>query len=417
MSGAFRNKGSPKTRIGNLRLLGPAFVAAVAYIDPGNYATNIQAGAQFGYLLLWIVLWASLMGVLIQLLSSKLGIATHMSLASLIRDRLPRWASILYWAQAEILAIATDLAEFVGASLGFKLLFGMSLLTGAICTAVVSCAILLVEHRGLKPLEAIIGVMLGIVALIYIAELILSRPDPSAIVAGTVIPRLAGPDSVLLGAGILGATVMPHVIYLHSALSRAEGDGENHPPARMLFRASCWDVGFAMTLASFVNLAMLAMAASVLHGGQHNDVDTIEQAYRTLEPALGSIAVHIFGLSLIIAGISSTVVGTLAGQEVMQDFVHVRIPVWVRRGITILPSFFVIWIGANVTTVLVMSQIVLSFGIALALVPLLLLTSKSSVMGELVNHLITSVIGWICVAIVVSLNLFVLFDSFNSLIR
>jgi manganese transport protein len=392
-----------------LRLFGPAFVAAVAYIDPGNYATNIQAGARYGYMLLWVVLWASLIGVMIQLLSAKLGIATRSSLASLIRDRLPRWATIAYWLQAEFLAIATDLAEFVGAALGFHLLFGMSLLAGAVVTGVVSSLILAVESRGLKPLELVIAVMLGAVALIYLGELYLSHPDPTALVSGVVVPRLDGTASVLLAAGILGATVMPHVIYLHSALSLP--DAKSELSVGRLYRGAAWDVGVAMTLAIFVNLAMLAMAAATLHDGAGHAIGSIEQAYRTLAPVLGPRAVGVFGASLIIAGISSTVVGTLAGQEVMQDFTHMHIPVWLRRGITMLPSFLVIALGVDVTTVLVVSQVVLSFGIALAIVPLLLLTSDRELMGDLVNRTATTLIGWACIVLIVSLNVVVLLST------
>lgn len=385
-------------------------MAAVAYIDPGNYATNIQAGAQYGYLLLWVVLWASLIAVLIQLLSSKLGIATKFSLASLIRQRLPRWASILYWMQAEILAISTDLAEFVGASLGFHLLLGISLLAGAAWTAVASCAILMLERRGLKPLELVIGAMLGVVALIYVGELALSRPDPKEMLSGAVLIRFADTNSILLAAGILGATVMPHVIYLHSALSQ----NETHTPSRsstMLFRASRWDVAIAMTLATFVNMSMLAMAAAVFHGAQGNDVGSLEQAYLTLEPMLGGTAVHFFGASLVVAGVSSTVVGTLAGQEVMQDFLNVRTPLWLRRAITMVPSLIAIAAGVDVTQALIASQIVLSFGIAFALIPLLLLTSDRALMGALTNRPLTTFAGWICAGIIVLLNIIVIITS------
>jgi manganese transport protein len=275
----------PRRFRSRLGLLGPAFVAAIGYIDPGNFATNIEAGAEYGYTLLWVVFWANLMAVLIQLLASKLGLATRSSLAAAIRDHLPPWGTYLYWLQAEILAIATDLAEFVGAALGFQLLLGMSLLEGALCcTAAVSWLLLALERGGLKPLEFVIGSMLGAVALSYLAEVVFSHPEPTAIVAGVIIPRLNDSHSIYLAAGILGATVMPHVIYLHSALSRA--DAKSHPttPLRRLFHSSCADVGLAMALASFVNLAMLAMAAAVFHGTSHQEVADIATAYRRSSP-------------------------------------------------------------------------------------------------------------------------------------
>ena len=408
VTGATPDTDVRRSRGSTLRLLGPAFIAAVAYIDPGNYATNIEAGARYGYRLLWVVLWASLIGVLIQLLSAKLGIATRSSLATLIRERLPRWAAIAYWLQAELLAIATDLAEFVGAALGFHLLLGMSLMTGAITTAILSSLILAIEKYGLKPLEIVIGAMLAGVALIYVGELLFIKPDPGAIVTDTLVPSLAGSESMLLVAGILGATVMPHVIYLHSSLSLP--DAATKIPRQSLYRAAAWDVGVAMTIATFVNLAMLAMAAATLHrpDTSGDEIGSIEQAYRTLAPVLGPAAVHVFGASLIIAGLSSTVVGTLAGQEIMRDFTSMRISLWARRGITMLPSLLLIAAGADVTTVLVISQVALSFGITFAIVPLLLLTGDRRLMGDLVNTTATRLAGWLSVLVILALNIVVL---------
>jgi manganese transport protein len=378
---------------------GPAFVAAVAYIDPGNYATNIQAGAQYGHMLLWVIVWANLIAVLIQLMSSKLGLATGMSLAEMLHAYLPPGANWAYWIQAEVLAMATDL--------GFQLLFGITLLEGAILTGIISWAVLSFEQRGLKPLELIMGLMLAMVGVIYLLELVLSHPAPMAVVKGATIPMLAGEQSIYLAAGIIGATVMPHVIYLHSALSRSDRQTFSTTSQRQLWRWSQWDVGIAMTIASFVNIAMLAMAAAVFHPG-HSDVAAIETAYHTLKPLLGSFAAQIFGLSLLIAGLASTVVGTLAGQEVMQGFVGFRIPVFVRRAITMIPSFLIILAGVNVTQVLVFSQVVLSFGIAFALIPLVIFTSRRSIMGDLVNGRVTTILAWIAVAIIVSLNIVLL---------
>lgn len=387
--------------------LGAAFVCAISYIDPGNYATNIQARAEYGAMLIWVIVWANLIAVLVQLLSSKLGLATGSSLAELLHAHLPPWANWAYWIQAEILAVATDLAEFVGAALGFELLFGMTLLQGAILTGIISWAILSIELRGLKPLELVIGSMLAMVAAVYVLELVLSHPAPMAIVRGAVVPQLAGEKSLYLAAGIFGATVMPHVIYLHSALSRSDARSFAGASRLNLWRWSRWDIGIAMTLASFVNLAMLAMAAAVFHPA-HSNVVEIEIAYKTLEPLLGSFAEHIFGLSLIIAGLASTVVGTLAGQEVMQGFVGFRIPLFVRRAVTMIPSFVVILLGFNVTRVLVLSQVILSFGIALALVPLVLFTSRPSIMGDLVNRRATIVLAWVVVVVIVAMNIVLL---------
>lgn len=387
--------------------LGPAFVAAIAYIDPGNYATNIQAGAQHGYMLMWVIVWANLMAILIQAMSSKLGLATGLSLAEMLRLRLPTWARWIYWGQAEVIAIATDIAEFVGAALGFKLLFGISLLDGAVLTGIVSWAILSIERRSLKRLELLIGCMLGAVALIYLIELAVSHPEPAAIAKGALIPVLSGKSSIYLAAGILGATVMPHVIYLHSALSRSDAQAFATASRRELWGSSRWDVAIAMSMASFVNLAMLAMAAKVFYPA-HSDIAEIETAYKTLEPLLGAFATHIFGLSLIVAGLASTTVGTLAGQEVMQDFVGFRIPVFARRVVTMVPSFLVIMSGFDTTQALVLSQVVLSLGITFALAPLVIFTNRRSIMGDLVNGKVTMAAAWLVLFLIVGLNILLL---------
>lgn len=384
--------------------LGPAFVAAIGYIDPGNYATNIQAGADYGYLLLWVVVWANLMAALIQMLSAKLGLATGESLASQLGKRLPRWAVYPYWIQAEVLAMATDIAEFIGAALGFKLLFGFSLMEGAIITAIISWAVLSLETRNLKTLQLVIGGMLLSVALIYVVELLFSHPHPTSVLEGALIPGFDGRDSVFLAAGILGATVMPHVIYLHSALSKADLVKYGKLHRKTIFRSTKWDVAIAMTIAGFVNLSMLAMAAAVFYGNPSAESGSIENAYETLSPLLGEIAAQIFGASLLIAGLASTIVGTLAGQEIMSGFVRFRIPVTLRRAITMTPSFIIIAMGLNVTEVLVYSQVVLSFGIALALIPLVLFTSDRRLMRGYANPTWVKWLGWVTVAVVVSLN-------------
>ncbi|MBD3815924.1 MAG: Nramp family divalent metal transporter [Halothiobacillus sp.] len=401
-------RSSKRTRI---LFLGPAFVAAIGYIDPGNYATNIQAGADYGYLLLWVVVWANLMAALIQMLSAKLGLATGESLASMLGKRLPRWAVYPYWIQAEILAMATDIAEFVGAALGFKLLFGFTLMEGAIITAIISWAVLSLETRNLKTLQIVIGGMLLSVALIYVVELLFSHPHPASVLEGALIPGFDGRDSVFLAAGILGATVMPHVIYLHSALSKSDLVKYGKLHRKTMFRSTKWDVAIAMTIAGFVNLSMLAMAAAVFYGNPSAESGSIENAYVTLSPLLGEIAAQIFGASLLIAGLASTIVGTLAGQEIMNGFVRFRIPLWLRRAITMTPSFIIIALGLNVTEVLVYSQVVLSFGIALALIPLVLFTSDRKLMRGYVNPTWVRWLGWLTVVVVVSLNGYLLATS------
>ncbi|EMH4162587.1 Nramp family divalent metal transporter [Pluralibacter gergoviae] len=381
-------------------LMGPAFIAAIGYIDPGNFATNIQAGASYGYQLLWVVVWANLMAMLIQLLSAKLGIATGKNLAEHIRDRYPRPLVWFYWVQAEIIAMATDLAEFIGAAIGFKLILGISLLQGAVLTGVATFLILMLQSRGQKPLEKVIGGLLLFVAAAYIVELIFSQPALAPLAKGMILPSLPTSEAVFLAAGVLGATIMPHVIYLHSSLTQHEGVGTRQER----YSASRWDVAIAMTIAGFVNLAMMATAAAAFHFNGHSGIADLDQAYLTLEPLLSHAAATVFGLSLIAAGLSSTVVGTLAGQVVMQGFIHFHIPLWFRRLITMLPSFVVILMGLDPTRILVMSQVLLSFGIALALVPLLIFTSNGALMGDLVNSKNVKIAGWIIVALVVALN-------------
>jgi len=387
-----------------LALLGPAFIAAIGYIDPGNFATNIQAGAAYGYKLLWVVVWANIMAMIIQLMSAKLGIATGKNLAEHIRDRFPRPAVWFYWVQAEIIAMATDLAEFIGAALGFKLLLGISLLQGAVLTGVATFLILMLQSRGQKPLELVIGGLLLFVAAAYIVELFFSQPKVSELVTGMALPSLPTSDAVFLAAGVLGATIMPHVIYLHSALTQAGPSGNKS----QRYSSTKLDVAIAMTIAGFVNLAMMATAAAAFHFSGHSGIAELDQAYLTLTPLLGHAAATVFGLSLVAAGLSSTVVGTLAGQVVMQGFIRFHIPLWVRRVVTMMPSFIVIMAGWDPTRILVMSQVLLSFGIALALVPLLSFTGNREIMGEMVNSRLMQNAGRAIVVLVVALNAYLL---------
>ncbi|GKX54982.1 divalent metal cation transporter MntH [Leminorella grimontii] len=401
-------RSSKITRKARLSLMGPAFIAAIGYIDPGNFATNIQAGSAFGYQLLWVVVWANIMAMVVQLFSAKLGIATNKNLAEHIRDRFPRPLVWFYWVQAELIAIATDLAEFIGAAIGFKLLLGVSLLQGALITGACTFLILMLQSRGDKPLERVIGAFLLFVACAYIIELFFSAPDMKALSKGMLLPGLANNDAVFLAAGVLGATIMPHVIYLHSALTQnSKGTREER------YSATKWDVAVAMTIAGFVNLSMMAMAAAVFHFSGHTGISELDQAYVTLEPLLGKFAAVTFALSLIVAGLSSTVVGTMAGQVVMQGFIHVRIPLWVRRVVTMLPSLIVIMSGMDATRILITSQVFLSFGIALALIPLLMLTGNRQLMGDMVNGRWMQNVGKAIVTLVVGLNVYLLMGFFR----
>ncbi|TWP48211.1 Mn(2+) uptake NRAMP transporter MntH, partial [Escherichia coli] len=350
-----------------LALMGPAFIAAIGYIDPGNFATNIQAGASFGYQLLWVVVWANLMAMLIQILSAKLGIATGKNLAEQIRDHYPRPVVWFYWVQAEIIAMATDLAEFIGAAIGFKLILGVSLLQGAVLTGIATFLILMLQRRGQKPLEKVIGGLLLFVAAAYIVELIFSQPNLAQLGKGMVIPSLPTSEAVFLAAGVLGATIMPHVIYLHSSLTQHLHGGSR----QQRYSATKWDVAIAMTIAGFVNLAMMATAAAAFHFSGHTGVADLDEAYLTLQPLLSHAAATVFGLSLVAAGLSSTVVGTLAGEVVVRGFICFDFPPWGRRTLTLLPSFFVLLVGFCSTRFIGLCQGIVMFGIAVVLVPLL----------------------------------------------
>ncbi|URJ32408.1 Nramp family divalent metal transporter [Blochmannia endosymbiont of Camponotus sp.] len=393
------------TRKIKFALLGPAFIAAIGYIDPGNFATNIQAGATFGYQLLWVVVWANIMAMLIQLLSAKLGIATGKNLAEHIRDQFPRSVVWMYWIQAEIIAMATDLAEFIGAAIGFKILLGISLLQGALLTGLMTFLILTLQRYGKKPLEFVVGGLLFFVAIAYVIELFYSKPKFIMLGMSMLLPILPNKEAVFLSAGVLGATIMPHVIYLHSSLTQ---DGGITASRSERYSSTKLDVAIAMTIAGFVNLSMMATAAAVFHYGGYTGISNLDEAYLTLSPLLNHTAAIVFGLSLTAAGLSSTVVGTLAGQVVMQGFVRFHIPLLLRRVITMLPSFIVISFGIDSTRILIMSQVLLSFGIALALIPLLVFTGDVKLMNELVNSLWIKLVGWLITIVVIILNIYLL---------
>ena len=399
------------TRVRILPYLGPAFIASVAYIDPGNFATNIAGGSRFGYTLLWVIVASNLMAMLVQTLSAKLGVATGRNLAEICRDHLPRRLVILLWLQAEAIAIATDLAEFLGAALGLHLLFGFGLLPAAAVTAVAAFALLELQRFGFRPLEAVIGVMVLVIGVSYLVELVKAHPDLGAAGRHAVVPQFAGSGSVLLGVGILGATVMPHVIWLHSALTQGRMRARSDEEVRRLMRFTRLDVVLAMTTAGAINMAMLVMAASTFFRTGHHHVESLEAAHRTLEPVLGSAASALFAIALLASGLSSSAVGTLAGQVVMQGFIRRRIPLGLRRLITMTPAFVVIGLGADPSHTLVLSQVVLSFGIPFALIPLVWFTARADVMGRLVNSLPTTVAAALVAALIVCLNVFLLVQA------
>jgi manganese transport protein len=407
--------GGGKGRLARLLpFLGPAFIACVAYVDPGNFATNIQAGARYGYMLVWVVVASNLMAMLIQTLSAKLGIATGMNLAELCRESFPRPLVLALWALAEVVAMATDLAEFLGAAVGFQLLFHIPLLWGGILTAIVTFLILGLERYGFRPLEAVITALVGVIAVCYLVETILDRPDWGAIAYHAGVPQFSGTESVLLASGILGATVMPHVIYLHSALTQGRIVTRDPAQQQRLFHFEIVDVVIAMALAGLINAAMLIMAASTFFRAGLVEIGTLEEAHRTLQPLLGQASSWVFAVSLLASGLSSSTVGTMAGQVIMQGFLHRHIPIWVRRIVTMLPSLAVIAIGLDPTRTLVISQVILSFGIPFALVPLVMFTRRADLMGALVNRRITTALAVAAVSVIIALNVFLLYQTFTG---
>jgi manganese transport protein len=394
--------------------LGPAFIASIAYVDPGNFATNIQGGAKFGYTLLWVVVCSNLMAMLVQSLSAKLGIATGRNLAELCRLHFPRPLVWVMWVLMELVAMATDLAEFLGAAIGFNLLFGIPLWAAGLLTAVATFMILSLQVRGFRSLEAVITAMLGVIVLCYLVETVLDKPDWGDVFYHAVVPQFNGTESVLLAAGILGATVMPHVIFLHSSLTQDRIVVDSPVLRRRLFRFELVDVCVAMGVAGFVNAAMLIMAAATFNRAGLGHIATIEEAYITLEPLLGSAARWIFAISLLASGLSSSAVGTMSGQVIMQGFLERHIPVWLRRLVTILPSLAVIFIGFDPTRTLVISQVVLSFGLPFAVIPLVLFSRRRELMGELVNRRFTTAVSYVVTALIVALNVYLLYQTLRG---
>jgi manganese transport protein len=388
--------------------LGPAFIAAVAYIDPGNFATNIAGGAKFGYLLLWVVLSANLIAMLVQTQSAKLGIATGKNLAELCRERFSRRTSIGLWLQAELVAMACDIAEIVGAALGLNLLFGIPLFPAGLIAGAGAFALLALQQRGFRRLEAGITVLVGVVVASFAFELIDAKPQASEIGRHLVIPGFSGTESLLLATGIIGATVMPHVIYLHSALTQRRIVGRNEREKKKILRFEKVDVVIALSLAGAVNLAMMIVAAALFHSSGLTGVDSIDGAYEGFKTLVSDRAATIFGIALLASGFASSSVGTMAGQVVMQGFIRRRIPLFVRRALTLAPALLVLAVGIDPTDALVGSQVVLSFGIPFALVPLLLIAADKTVMKELANPRWLSAIAGVLSALIIVLNAFLL---------
>jgi manganese transport protein len=396
-----------------LPFIGPAFIACVAYIDPGNFATNISAGAKFGYALLWVVVYANVMAMIIQTLSAKLGIATGRNLPELMRQHFPAWLIWPLWVVAEIMAMATDLAEFVGAAVGFNLLLHVPLIIGAGLTGIATFGMLYLQRYGFRPLEALITMFVLVVAGSYVVELILSGPSLGQMGYHAVVPYV-GSNTFLLSAGILGATVMPHVVYLHSALMQDRIRPRSPNEARRLFRFTLIDVLIAMPLAGIINGGMLVMAAVVFHQHGYTALSDLGAAYKTLTPLLGPAAATIFAVSLLASGLSSSTVGTMAGQVVMQGFVGFSIPLWLRRVVTMVPAFVVIGLGLPTAETLVVSQVVLSLVLGFAVVPLVMFTSRRDLMGVLVNRRSTTAVAWLCAVVIVVLNGLLIFTALGG---
>jgi manganese transport protein len=382
---------------------GPAIIASIAYMDPGNFATNIQAGAKYGYELLWVVLLANVIAMLFQALSAKLGIVTGRNLPELCRDHFPRPVVLAMWGVSEIAAMATDLAEFLGGAIGLSLLLHIPLLAGMAATAAITYGLLMCEQFGFRPLELVIGAIVGLICICYLVEMFNAPIDWSAAAFHTVTPQLADSEALLLAVGIIGATVMPHAIYLHSGLTQARIPVRDDNDRRMVLRFSNREVVIALSMAGLVNMAMVMMASSAFHAG-HPEVAQIETAYHTLTPLLGAAAAGIFLVSLIASGISASTVGTMAGQMIMQGFVGFRIPLWLRRLVTMIPAFAVIALGAEPTRALVLSQVVLSIALPLPMISLVIFTSRTDVMGAFTNSGLTRALAIFATVLVVALN-------------
>ncbi|AYC30078.1 Nramp family divalent metal transporter [Paenisporosarcina cavernae] len=412
---SFTAKPTSKRKVGILPFLGPAFVAGVAYIDPGNFATNISAGSHYGYLLLWVVLTSNLMAILIQSLSAKLGIATGLNLPEVSRETFSSVSNLLLWIQAELVVIATDLAEFIGAALGLYLLFDIPLLPAAFIAAIGSFVILMLQRKGYRSLEAGITGMVFIVVLAFGLQVFFAKPDGSSVIQGLFTPEFQGKDSIMLAAGILGATVMPHAIYLHSALTQRRIVGGTEAERKRIFRFEFIDILLAMVIAGAVNACMLIVAAALFHTNKLG-VEDLEVAFHQFGTLVSPASSIIFGIALLASGLASSSVGTMSGDIIMQGYINKRIPIYIRRAITVIPPLVIIALGVNPSAALVLSQIILSFGIPFALIPLIVFTSNKKLMGTLVNKPITKVLAWGIAGIIITLNVFLLVQTIVQLL-
>jgi manganese transport protein len=404
-----------RRRIGRVTpWFGPAFVAAIAYADPGNFATNFTGGAQFGYRLVWVIVTANLMAMLIQSLSAKLGLATGRDLAQICRERFPRRVSRGLWVQAELVAMATDLAEIIGGALALRLLFGVPLPVGGLITCVVAFALLTLQRRGVRRFETVIGGLLGVILLGFLYDALRAGADAGALAAG-MVPSLSGMDSLLLSTGILGATVMPHVIYLHSALTSTRAEKAADPAERdRARRCQRIDTLLALGAAGLVNLAMLVIAAQLFHGSGIPDTDRLDGIHAGIGMTVDRYAATAFAIALLASGFASSSVGTYAGQVVMQGFIGRTIPLAVRRILTMAPAMAILLIGVDPTKALVWSQVMLSFGVPFALIPLIMLTRRHDVMGDQVNRPVTTAVAWVAAALIICLNVFLVVLTLSS---
>lgn len=397
-----------------LKFLGPAFIVSVAYIDPGNFATNISGGATFNYNLVWVILWSNLMAIFLQGMSAKLGIATGHNLPEMCAKVLSRKTNWFFWVEAELMAMATDLAEFLGATLGLYLLFHIPMIYAGLLTGILTFLIVYMEKYGQKVVEWIIGTFVAVITIAYVIELYLAKPDWTAAGLHTLVPSLPNGEAVLIAAGMLGATVMPHVIYLHSQLVQARNKKDyTEEQKRQHLRMERIDIAIAMNIAFIINASMLIVSAAVFFGNGIA-VDTIEQAHQSLSPLLGSLSSGAFGIALLASGLSSSAVGTFAGQTIMKGFVGLNIPINVRRLVTMAPALIIIALGINPMNALVISQVALSFALPFAIIPMLIITGRKDLMGPLVNKPLTKVVGWIIAGIIIGLNVVLLYLTFTG---